>query len=125
LPDLATLLGRIRAAASGERREDQLWELDELVIEADAASRAPAELPRAFARAALANGTAFAVLTLASNPDLMHLPEAGVAFGTGVVGALAAVHFGRLASKRAQKTRAHWSALAREARRALDDEPAH
>jgi hypothetical protein len=111
---------QLRATKSGERREDWLWELDELMIELDAKTRAPAEFSLALARAAIAGGTALAVLTLASAPDLAHLPEAGMAFEAGVVGAGAATYFGRLAKAYSMVVRTHWSELAREARRTLE-----
>ena len=119
-PSAAELLERIRATKSGERREDWLWELDELMIEVDANTRAPAELSLALARASIASGTAFAVLTLASAPDLAHLPEAGTAFGAGVVGAAVATYFGRLAKAYSVAIRGYWSELARDVRRAVE-----
>ncbi len=121
-PSAPELLERIRAAKSGERREDWLWELDELMIEVDAKTRAPAELSLALARASLAGGTAFAVLTLAGAPDLAHLPEAGMAFGAGVVGAALATYFGRLAKTYSVAVRGHWSELARDVRRVVERE---
>jgi hypothetical protein len=119
-PSEREVLARIAEAQSGDRALDRLWELDELTIQVDGATRAPAELARALARASLANGTAFAVLTLASNPNLSHLPEAGVSFGVGVVGAGTASYFGRLAKQYSERVRSHWSALARSVRRAIE-----
>jgi hypothetical protein len=119
-PTANDLLARISAAQSGDRVADSLWELDELMIQVDGATRAPSELGRALARASLASGTAFAVLTLASHPDLAHLPEAGMSFGVGVVGAGAASYFGRLAKQHAERARNHWSALARSVRRTIE-----
>lgn len=123
-PSVPALLEQIRAAKSGESRADWLWELDELMIEIDGATRAPAELALALGRASLASGTALAVLTLASAPDLAHLPEAGAAFGAGVVGAAGASYFGRMAKRHSAALRRHWSELARKARRALEGGPA-
>jgi hypothetical protein len=122
-PSVPALLEQIRAAKSGEARADWLWELDELMIEIDGATRAPAELSLALGRASLASGTALAVLTLAGAPDLAHLPEAGAAFGAGVVGAMGAAYFGRVAKRHSAELRSHWSELARKVRRLLEDGP--
>jgi hypothetical protein len=119
-PSESDVLARIAGAQSGDRTVDWLWELDELTIQVDGATRAPAELARALGRASLASGTAFAVLTLASHPDLAHLPEAGVSFGVGVVGAGAASYFGRLAKQYSERARNHWSLLARSVRRSIE-----
>jgi hypothetical protein len=119
-PKAAEVLARIRASQSGDSAADWLWELDELVIEVDGKTRAPAELSTALSRAALACGTAFAVLTLASSPDLAHLPEAGMAFGAGVVGATLAKYFGRMAKAHSATLRSHWSGVARDVRASLE-----
>jgi len=119
-PKAAEVLARIRASQAGDSVADWLWELDELVIEVDGKTRAPAELSTALSRAALAGGTAFAVLTLASAPDLAHLPEAGMAFGAGVVGAILTTYFGRMAKAHSATLRSHWAGIAREVRASLE-----
>ena len=119
-PSASEVLARIRATKSGDRSEDWLWELDELMFEVDAKTRAPGELSLSLARASVASGTAFAVLTLAGAPDLAHLPEAGMAFGAGVVGAAGATYFGRLAKAYSLKARSYWSELSRTLRRTLE-----
>jgi hypothetical protein len=120
-PGSAQVLERIRGTKSGDRNADWLWELDELMIEVDGVTRAPAELSHALARASLASGTALAVLTLASAPDLAHLPEAGVSFGVGVVGAAGATYFGRLAKVYSARARSHWTEVARAVRRSIEN----
>lgn len=125
LPDSKTLMQRIRSTAGSERPQELLWELDELVIEADAGTRAPVELSLGLSRAALASGTGLAVLTMASNPDLLHLPGAGMAFGAGVVGAMGAAYFGRLAKGHALRARIHWSKVAKDVRCMLEEASGH
>jgi hypothetical protein len=120
-PNSQALLAQIRAAAcDSPRPEDWLWELDELRIDVERASHAPKELPIAFGRAALASGTAFSLLALAQRPELGSLPEALTAFLLGVIGAGGAAHFGRLARKRSQRVRAHWTEVARSVERSLE-----
>lgn len=121
LPDAAALFDRIQAALpSGARREDRLFELDDLVREADQRTANPRETSSALARIPLAAGTALALFALAERPELAALPSAGTAFGVGVGGSMAVAYFGRLASARAARARAHWAEIARRVRARIE-----
>jgi hypothetical protein len=121
LPDTATLFERVQAAAPAEmRREERLSELDDLVREADQLTANPRETSSALARIPLAAGTALALFALAERPEFAALPSAGMAFGVGVGGSMAVAYFGRLASARAARARAHWAEIARRVRARIE-----
>ena len=123
LPDVATVLERIRAAAPpGAGIAERSFELDDLVREADRLTVNPRELSSQLSRIPLATGTALALLSLAGRPELAELPQAGVTFGVGVGGSVVVAYFGRLASERAQRARAHWSDLVRRVRARIESE---
>lgn len=122
LPTPSALLERLRALVpSGANAATLRAELDDLLIDVDRETASRAELPAALARAALASGTALALLAVASRPSIARLVPAGTAFGAGVVGAMLVSYLGRLARERSQQARAHWSGLASAVRKQLSE----
>lgn len=94
-------------------------ELDELLRGIDGETRALPELASALARAALASGTALALLSVAGSPSLHSLKYAGAAFGAGVVGTMGISYLGRLASLESRRIRSRWSSVSVLVRRQL------
>jgi hypothetical protein len=124
LPSATTLLERIETSLPAEASvPERLFELDDLVREADQRTASPTETGAALARIPLAAGTALALFALAHRPELAALPSAGAAFGVGVGGSVVVAYFGRLASARAARARAHWSETSRKVRARIGSKP--
>jgi hypothetical protein len=121
LPDATMLFERIHCALPTDAGvAERLFELDDLVREADQRTASPKETAAALARIPLAAGTALALFAVAGRPELGALPSAGAAFGVGVGGSMAVAYFGRLASARAARARAHWSETSRKVRARIE-----
>jgi len=94
-------------------------DIDDQVLEMDAATAADPRVSQALARAALASGTACSLLCLTRGFGLAEFAAASLAFGGGLIGTGVTAYFGRLAKQRSQRARAEFRESVRRARTRL------
>lgn len=127
-PTVAELLARVAVTsaelAKGSAREQvTLAELDEQVRDIERESHLGPELPQGLARAALATGTAMAIIAAIAPRELsQRLVPAALSFSAGVAGAVAVALAGRWAKAKSREVRAYWSQILRKARHQIKAE---
>jgi len=94
-------------------------EIDDQVLEMDAATNADPRVSQALARATLASGTACALLCLTRGFGLAEFTAASFAFCGGLIGTGTTAYFGRLARQRSLQVRAEFRESVRRARTRL------
>ncbi len=113
LPPDSLVRELIREALDAPTVDHAAAALSELKLEASRELRAVGAIPKVAVRVCLASGTLFAILSLsgALGAGALSLTQPSLAFGVGLISALACGQIGRVLKERSDKRRASWRRL--------------